>query len=154
MMMTAALLAVAALSCPPASAQDVQAQCARTGNDDRVRPLPSSLIPNARRIFELEAEMPDSDVRATSSFRCMNGAAWLCNAGANLICGKADTSRVSPGAEQFCRQNPGSTDIPMSVTGHATVYEWTCAGRKARIVGQTTGVDARGFIAGNWKKLE
>ena len=52
------------------------------------------------------------------------------------------------GAEKFCRQNPDAIGVPMSATGHATIYEWTCVGREARIVRQSTQVDARGFIAG------
>lgn len=39
-------------------------------------------------------------------------------------------------------------------TGHATIYEWNCVGQEARIARQSTQVDARGFIAENWKPLE
>lgn len=149
-----AVMAGATILCTPASAQEARAYCAKVGNDDRVRPLPGSLIPNARRMFDLAAETPDSFVRASTSVRCADGAVWLCSYGANLVCDKADVSRNSDGAEQFCRQNPDSIDIPMAATGHATVYEWKCVGRKARIVRQSTEVDARGFIAENWKQLE
>lgn len=140
--------------CTPASAQDLRAHCARVGNDDRVQPMPGNLIPNARRMFELAAETPDSYVQATTSMRCASGAVWLCSYGANLVCEKADVNRSSDGAERFCRQNPDSPDVPMSATGHATIYEWKCVGRKARIARQSTEVDARGFIAENWKQLE
>jgi hypothetical protein len=140
--------------CASASAQDVQAYCAKVGDDDRVQPVPNDLIPKARGMFDVSAEATDSDLQATTSVRCMNGAVWLCNYGANLICEKADVSRDSPGAERFCRQNPGSIGVPMSATGHATVYDWKCVGKRAHIVGQITKVDRRGFIAGNWKQLE
>lgn len=147
-------IAGSAMVCAPASAQDVRAYCARVGDDDRMQPVPSDLIANARRMFDVPAEATDSYLQAATSVRCMNGAVWLCNEGANLICGKADVSRVSPGAERFCRQNPGSIGIPMSATGHATVYDWECFGKHARIAGRITQVDPRGFIAGNWKQLE
>lgn len=140
--------------CTAASAQDVQAYCAKIGDDDRVQPVPDSLIAAARRIFEISAEASDSYVQASTSVRCMNGKAWLCNYGANLICEKADVSRDSYGAERFCRQNPDSIGVPMSATGHATIYEWKCVGREARIVRQSVEVDTRGFIAGNWKQLK
>lgn len=84
----------------------------------------------------------------------MGGRVLLCSYGANLVCGKADLSRDSPGAESFCKQNPDSQGVPMSATGHATVYEWKCVGRQARIVGQPVVVDVRGFIRDNWKSLE
>ncbi len=140
--------------CTPASAQDMQAYCATVGNDDRVQPVPDALLPNARRMFDVPPDMAASHVKATTSVRCMNGAVWLCNFGANLICGKADVSRKSPGADRFCKQDPDSIGVPMSATGHATVYDWKCVGREARIIGQIVQIDGRGFIAENWKQLE
>lgn len=148
------VLAGTTLTGTSASAQDVQAYCAKVGNDDRVQPVPDSLLAAARRIFEVSAETPDSYVQASTSVRCMNGKVWLCNVGANLICEKADISRNSYGAEKFCRQNPDSMGVPMSATGHATVYEWKCVGGAARIIRQSTAVDARGFIAENWQPLK
>lgn len=148
------VLAGTTMFCTLASGQDVQAYCAKVGDDDRVQPVPDSLIPVARRIFYVSAETPDSYVQASTSVRCMNGTAWLCSYGANLICEKADLSRNSYGAEKFCRQNPGSIGVPMSATGHATIYEWKCVGREARIIRQSMQVDTRGFIVGNWKPLE
>lgn len=140
--------------CTPAFAQDIQAYCAKVGNDDRVQPVPDALLANARRMFDVPADMVASHVKATTSVRCMNGAVWLCNYGANLSCGKADASRQSPGADRFCKQNPDSIGVPMSATGHATVYDWKCVGRDARIIGQIVEIDGRGFIAENWKQLE
>lgn len=140
--------------CTSVSAQDVQAYCAKVGDDDQVQPVPNSLIPVARRIFEVSAETSDSYVQASTSVRCMNGIAWLCSYGANLICEKADVSRDSFGAEKFCRQNPDSIGVPMSATGHATIYEWKCVGQEARIIRQAIPVDTRGFIAGNWRPLK
>jgi hypothetical protein len=140
--------------CTPASAQDMQAYCAKIGNDDRVKPVADALLPNARRMFDVPADMAASHVKATTSVRCMNGAVWLCNSGANLICGKADVSRNSPGADRFCKENPDSIGVPMSAAGHATVYDWKCVGRQARIIGRIVEIDGRGFMAENWKQLE
>ena len=140
--------------CMPASARDLKAYCAKVGNDDHVQPIPDALLPNARRMFEVPADMAASHVKATTSVRCMSGAVWLCNSGANLTCGKADVSRKSPGADEFCQQNPDSIGVPMSATGHATVYDWKCVDREARIIGQTVEIDGRGFMAENWKQLQ
>jgi hypothetical protein len=136
-----------------AYAQDAMALCARLGTDDRLRPLSASLVPEARRLFGISGEAPDAFVQKSTTFRCMNGKVWLCNYGANLVCGKANTSKSLPGAEDFCRQNPDAAAIPMAATGHDTVYEWTCAGDRARISRQVQKVDPRGFIAANWKEL-
>lgn len=149
-----AALAGAAIWCVPASAQEIKTYCAKVGNDDRLKALPAALTASARRIFEIGVEMPDSTVKAATSVRCMSGTVWLCNRGANLVCEKADVSRNSSGAERYCKQDPNAIGVPMSATGHATVYDWKCVDGKAVIAGQTTAVDARGFIADNWKKLE
>jgi hypothetical protein len=82
----------------------------------------------------------------------MDGAAWLCNYGANLVCAKVDISRTSTGAQRYCRENPGSEVVPMVATGHATIYSWECIGNKPRIKSSVT-VDSRGFIAHQWKRL-
>ena len=147
-------LAGAAMWCAPASAQEIKTFCAKVGDDDRLQALPPALTVSARRIFEVAAEMPDSYVKAATSVRCMSGTVWLCNRGANLVCEKADVSRKSSGAERYCKQDPNAIGVPMSATGHATIYDWKCVGGKAVIAGQTTAVDARGFIAENWKQLE
>lgn len=137
-----------------AHAQNNQRLCAGKGSDDRARPLPAAIVPQARKLFGFSPNTPNALVRKTTSFRCMKGKAWLCNDGANLVCGKADTSRTSRGAEEFCRQNPGSAVVPMAATGHATVFAWTCAGNEARISRRIARADPRGFIAGNWKRLQ
>lgn len=141
------------LMCAEAVAQDVRAHCSQVGTDDQVRSIPKSLIPAARRTFGISTKTSDRLVQAGTAVRCMNGMALLCNYGANLVCAKADISRNSPGAEEFCRENPDSIGVPMSATGHATIYEWKCVGPQPHIVGQVNQVDARGFIADNWKPL-
>src|SRR5262249_27186567 len=54
-----------------------------------------------------------------------------CSVGANLVCAKAERRRTLPGATAWCRDNPGSNVIPMSATGHATIFAWSCNGRRA-----------------------
>jgi hypothetical protein len=76
-----------------------------------------------------------------------------CYIGANLDCFKAETRRVLPGATAWCRQNPGSQIIPMSATGHDTIYEWSCHGRRAVVGKAMVTVDPQGYIAENWKEI-
>lgn len=150
----AALGALLGAQIATARAQDVRAHCAQAGNDDRVQPLPAPLVAQARRLFGMTSEADDSYVQTSTTYRCMGGKVWLCNYGANLVCDKANVSRSSPGAASFCRENPGADSVPMAATGHDTIYSWTCVGAKARIAGQSLHVDARGFIAENWKRLD
>ena len=149
-----AAIAGAAMWGSSAYAQEIKTYCAKVGNDDRLQALPPALTAAARRIFEIGAEMPDSIVKVATSFRCMSGTVWLCNRGANLVCEKADVSRKSSGAERYCKQDPNAMGVPMSATGHATIYDWKGVGGKAVIAGQSTAVDARGFVAENWKRLD
>jgi hypothetical protein len=136
-----------------AHAQDPKSLCAKLTNDDRLRPLPVTLVPAARQLFGFSADIPSGYILKGTSFRCMEGKVSLCNTGANLVCGKANTSRRSAGAADFCKQNPGSDIVPMAATGHDTVYEWKCVGNKAVISKQVETVDPRGFLTENWKQL-
>jgi hypothetical protein len=137
-----------------ARAQDVKSLCARVTNDDRVRPIPITLVPAARQLFSFSTDAPERFIQKSTSFRCMEGKVWLCNIGANLVCGKAETSRKSTGAAAFCKQNPGADAVPMAATGHDTIFEWKCAGNKAVISKEIETVDPRGFISENWKQME
>ncbi|WP_198157552.1 hypothetical protein [Methylobacterium nodulans] len=134
-----------------AQGQDAKSYCAKVGNDDRVKPLPATLVQDARRALDLR-DMDNAWVRESTVYRCMSGYVWLCNHGANIPCTKADVRRTSEGATQFCRENPGSDIVPMAATGHGTIYSWKCVGKKPRIVSSET-VDPRGFIANQWTRL-
>lgn len=137
-----------------AQAQGVEARCAKVGDDDKAKPIPAALVPQARQLFGFSRETPNAVIRNGTSYRCMGGKAWLCNVGANLVCGKANAAKNLPGAAAFCKDNPGSDMIPMAATGHDTIYEWKCVGPNAQIVRQVVAVDPRGFIAENWKPLD
>jgi hypothetical protein len=77
----------------------------------------------------------------------------VCVVGANLPCGKANTSTALPAAEEWCRTNANAEFIPMYVTGHDTIYSWRCIGSAATTTGQTAKLDSRGFFADYWRKL-
>ena len=146
-----ALLASApTLAIPMAArAQDLSGHCAAVRNDDRVKPIPTALVPEARQALGVAPVEPDAAFQAGAVFRCMGGKVWLCNHGANLTCGKGDVRRVSVGATAWCRAHPGSDVVPMAATGHATIYAWTCVGREPHIT-QAQKLDPRGFIADQW----
>jgi hypothetical protein len=152
--LSAALCAAATLSAlgQEAPGPDPIKFCASAGTDDQVRPIPPGLVPQALQLFYLRPVDPEQ-VRRSTVYRCMDGAVRLCNYGANLVCAKADVSRVSRGAERYCRENPGSDVVPMAATGHATIYSWECVGNQARIKGGAISLDSRGFIADQWKRL-
>lgn len=137
-----------------AHAQGVAARCAKAGDDDKLTPIPAALVPQARQLFGFSPQTPNAVIRKGTSYRCMGGKAWLCNVGANLVCGKANAAQSLPGATAFCKQNPGADVVPMAATGHDTIYEWKCVGSNARIARQVVNVDSRGFIAENWKPLD
>lgn len=77
-------------------------------------------------------------------YRCVDGAVWLCNHGANLTCAKADIRRNLPAVADYCRENPNEEVVPMAVTGHGTIYTWECADGKLRSK-PSQKVDERGF---------
>lgn len=145
-----AVAAPVALALPSGAAGETPAEtCARAGTDDSLRPIPASLAATARRLFGLDA--PDAVVARTTVFRCAGGAVLLCNTGANLPCGRANTDRGLASAARYCRDNPDDASIPMVVTGHDTVYRWRCRGGEAEAGEPVERTDARGFVARLWK---
>jgi hypothetical protein len=135
-----------------APVEDPRAYCARVGDDDQTKPIPPWYVSRALRLFYLKPVDP-RQVEKSTVYRCMRGAPWLCNYGANLSCAKADVSRVSKGAENYCREFPGSAVVPMAATGHDTIYSWKCVGKEPRITASEK-VDERSFIASQWKQLD
>ena len=122
--------------------------CRGVVNDAVTRPIPPALAGAARHA--LNVRMSDADIQRTGVYRCMNGRVLVCVVGANLNCGRANLETRSPGADQYCRDNPGAKFIPMFVTGHDTVYAWSCNGPRAVAGAPTQSVDAQGFASGVW----
>jgi hypothetical protein len=121
-------------------------------NPSHSRPakVPPSLVPAVAAAFNI-----DKDAAPNTAFvRCVGAKLVGCYVGANLVCDKANTRRVLAGATAWCRQNPGAPNIPMAATGHDTVYEWSCKGRRAVAGKQVMKVDPHGYIADNWKVIQ
>jgi hypothetical protein len=111
--------------------------------------VPPDLVATVARTFAIE-----SAIVAKGAFvRCVGGKLMACAVGANLVCDKADQRRELPGASEWCRDNPRSDSIPMFVTGHATIYEWSCKRRRAVAGKVVVTVDPQGYIAENWKEV-
>lgn len=116
-------------------------------------PVPDAVINGFKKAAGLEASTEPMDMfKKTTSWRCMDGKVVACNVGANLPCSsKADTNKTPTQAMQdYCSANPGSDFIPMSVTGHATIYSWHCAKDGAELLKQIVDVDAAGYLANIW----
>jgi hypothetical protein len=128
------------------------AYCQQAGTDDTLRSVPTSLVPVAVKLFQLEA-MPAEQVQRSTYFRCSNHHVLVCHVGANLPCGKADTRRALPSVDAWCADHAGSQDVPAYVTGHATIYQWRCDGTRAVASGSALSVDDRGFVAQYWKQV-
>jgi len=111
--------------------------------------VPDALAPAVSSAFGVDEQA----VKGASYYRCAQGRLLACMVGANLPCGKADVRRRLPAADDYCRQNPGSTFIPMVVTGHDTIYAWRCLRAAAAPGRPIERVDAQGFVARYWKRL-
>ena len=150
----AAIMAVATLwsAGPSWAAENPASHCASVGDDDRVKPIPAGLLGQAIQLFGLPAD-DAAWAKESTVYRCMGGAVWLCNHGANLTCGKADMRREPPSVRAYCRQNPNEEFVPMAVTGHGVIHSWECVHGKSRIK-ESQEVDPRGFIASEWRRVE
>jgi hypothetical protein len=90
----------------------------------------------------------------TTIWRCMDHQVYACNFGANLPCdSKANTDKTPTQAMgDYCKVNPDSDFIPMSVTGHATIYSWHCVKDTPELLNQIAKVDAAGYLANIWRQ--
>jgi hypothetical protein len=111
--------------------------------------VPPGLIGAVVTTFKID----NDTVRNAAFVRCVGSRLIGCYIGANLDCDKAETSRSLPGATAWCRDNPGSKNIPMSATGHDTIYEWSCKGHRAVAGKAMVTVDPQGYIADNWREI-
>jgi hypothetical protein len=120
-------------------------------NPAHARPakVPAGLVAAVAAAFNIDK----SEVPNTAFVRCAGATLIGCYVGANLDCDRANTRRVLPGATAWCRSNPDAANIPMVATGHDTVYEWSCKGKRAIAGRQVMQVDPHGYIADNWKVI-
>ena len=146
------LAAATLLTAQPARAQD-PAQCAPGVTDDTLRPLPPYLTDRAIRLFGLR-NMPADQVQRTTVVRCFDGGMLACNLGANLPCGKANTSRTLPQAAPWCQQNPDADYIPAYISGHDSIYHWRCLRGAPVATGQPEVTDSSGFIMSYWQPIQ
>jgi hypothetical protein len=120
-------------------------------NPAHARPaaVPADLVPALAAAFHVDHDA----VRDAAFVRCADAKLLGCYVGANLDCGKANTRRALPGATAWCRNHPDDKNIPMAATGHDTIYEWSCNGRRAVAGRAVMKVDRQGYIADNWKEI-
>ena len=98
-------------------------------------------------------QIDEAALHSGTYVRCAGPKLMGCYVGANLDCFKADQRRKLPGATAWCRQNPDAQNIPMAATGHDTIYEWSCKGRRAVAGKPIFTVDPQGYVAENWKEI-
>lgn len=118
--------------------------------------VPADVIEGFKKSAGLEdSSMPAEMWQKTTIWRCMDSQVYACNFGANLPCdSKANTSKIpTQSMLDFCKANPGSEFIPMSETGHDTIYSWRCVGESAEVDKLIAEVDPAGFIANIWYRI-
>jgi hypothetical protein len=152
------LVGLAALALPGDAVAQAATKCSQAGNDDRIRPYDPSLREEFLKAYKLlfpeSKDQPGETELRTASYRCMNGHLLACFSGANLPCAKLDKSRENKGANAFCRTNPDAAIVPMSATGHDTIYFFSCSNGRAKIKEQNWKLDSRGFGVELWKPMD
>jgi hypothetical protein len=145
MMLSMAL--ITAVMAPSAQAADAFCPSAAHAKPTKT---PADLLPAVAKAFQLDP----ATARDATYVRCVGPKIMGCYVGANLVCDKADTRRVLPGATAYCHDNPGSKIVPMVATGHSTIYEWTCQGSRAVAGKAVMKIDRQGYLAVNWKEIQ
>lgn len=118
-----------------------EALCAGKGPIDEVKPIPQSLAAFANMLF-------GEDAASTTVYRCMDDFVYVCAIGNGFSCDRPSTRRYNFVA-RYCSENPSWSDVPMSVSGHNTIYGWKCAGGKT-VIHYAEKIDARGYRADMW----
>jgi hypothetical protein len=146
----AAALALLAAAIAPGQAKAEQPAdyCRRVGNDDTPRNLPPEMADKVAALFELAGQQQAD----AAVYRCAGGKVLACYVGANLPCARIETSRKNEAVSRYCRENPGDT-VPAAVSGHDTLFAWSCVGKNAEAGKPVWRLDARGFAAELWKPL-
>lgn len=113
--------------------------------------MPDVLAQGLKKASGAAADAPIEMFTTGAYWRCMDGKVYACTVGANLPCdSKANTDKAPTQAENdFCQANP-TADIPAYVTGHESIYAWTCKAGKPEIDQQVFHVDKQGFISEIW----
>jgi len=129
----------------PVAGAGAEPLCAGKGNVDEVKPIPQSLAAFASKLFGGELD----DATSETVYRCVDDQVYICNIGNGFSCDRPSAQRYNPDVVQYCRGNPNSPFVPMSVSGHITMYTWKCVGRRA-VIASIEKLDARGFRADMW----
>jgi Tol biopolymer transport system component len=119
--------------------------------------ITDAIINGYKVAASLEAStMPMEIFMKTTTWRCMDNQVYACNFGANLPCSsKANTDKTPTQAmEDYCAVNPDSDFIPMSVTGHSTIYSFHCVNTTPELLDQIENVDAAGYLAQIWYPID
>lgn len=117
--------------------------------------VPESIAKGLKKAFGSPESTPLDIFTNGTYWRCMDGKVYACNVGANLPCeSKADVNKEpTQGMKDYCKDNAGSDFIPMYVTGHSTVYEWTCDGTTPTAGKQFSEVDSQGYQKNIWYEI-
>jgi hypothetical protein len=139
---------IAAVAPPAQSAAANQPFCPEPTHASPQK-VPADLLATVAQAFHIDHAV----AATTAAVRCIGPKLVACYDGANLNCDKADTRRTLPGATTWCREHPGSTNIPMAATGHATIYDWSCSDRRAVAGKIIVTIDPHGYGTDNWIEI-
>lgn len=134
----------------PTPHESPRAYCADIGTDDTLRTPPPSLAPAIRRLFSIRGTLAPK----AAYYRCAEGSVKVCFVGANLPCGKANSSKNLPAVARWCETHPDTEAVPLYVTGHDSLYSWHCVGSRAATGASRGPLDARGFFEEYWKTVK
>ncbi len=127
----------------------------KPGSDYTGAEVPESIADGLKKAFGAPESSTLDDFKRGTYWRCMDGKVYACNVGANLPCyEKANLDKTpNEGMVNYCKENPGSDFIPMSATGHSTVYDWKCDGTTPVAGKQFAEVDSQGYQKDIWYEI-
>lgn len=117
--------------------------------------LPDALIDAFYTAAGLDPSgMPSEVFKQQTFWRCLDGKVYACSVGANLPCQvkmKIDPTPSEP-IKAYCTTTPDAEFVPMSVTGHDTIFSWRCVKGKPEVT-HVEELDTRGYMKRIWYEL-
>ncbi len=117
---------------------------------------PPLIIEKLKHILNMPKNVSKKWIEDGLVWRCMNGQVWACFKGANIPCTIKGNSSKTPSEKMkfYCKKVKNSNLIPAYITGHNTIYKWSCIKGTPVIIKQIYHLDSNGFIKEFWHEID
>ena len=151
-MLSAAAMSGALAACLialPAAADPAGAYCGKSASTHE-RPLPAALQALAAKALDTDVASIQADAYLPLFARTSVGL----HGRRQSELRESRHEQASALGHRLLPENPDASVVPMVVTGHDTIYSWSCVHGAPQIQEPSAAVDADGYVADNWREIK